>query len=100
MISITLFDWITNNYMKANPEKCHLLASRLENVNAIIDDNLIQGSKSEKLLGIQLDCNLTFNEHVENLCKKASQKLSALARISSFIDESKRRVLFKLSKLL
>jgi len=95
MISITLFDWFTNNYMKANPEKCNLLASRLENINAIIDGNLIEGSKSEKLLGIQLDCNLTFNEHVENLCKKASQKLSALARISSFIDESKRRVLFK-----
>ena len=31
---------------------------------------------SEKLLGIKNDNKLTFEEHVEGLCEKASQKVS------------------------
>ena len=36
----------------------------------------------KKLLAIKIENKLTFEEHVEGLCKKASQKISALARIS------------------
>ena len=39
----------------------------------------------KKLLGIKIDNKVTFKEHVEELCKKASQKVSALARISSLM---------------
>ena len=42
-----------------------------------------------------IDSRLTFEEHVNNLCKKASQKLNALARISSYMDIPKRRIIFK-----
>ena len=37
---------------------------------------------TEKFLGIKIDNKLAFEEHVEGLCKKASQKFSAVARIS------------------
>ena len=76
--------------MKANPDKCHLLTSSSDKVNLILNGNLIQASTSEKLLGIKIDFNLSFNEHVEGICNKASQKLSAQARISPYLDESKR----------
>ena len=94
-ITSTLIEWFSNNYMKANPDKCHLLTSSSDKVNLILNGNLIQASSSEKLLGIKIDCNLSFNEHVEDISKKASQKLSALARISPYLNESKRRILFK-----
>ena len=94
-ITSILLEWFSNNYMKANPDKCHLLTSSSSEVNITVDGNLIQASSSEKLLGIKIDCNLSFNEHVEDICKKASQKLNALARISQYINESKRRLLFK-----
>ena len=94
-ITSTLIEWFSNNYMKANPDKCHLLTSSSDEVNLILNGNLIQASSSEKLLGIKIDCNLSFNEHVEDICEKASQKLSALARISPYLNESKRRILFK-----
>ena len=42
-----------------------------------------------------IDSELTFNEHVSKLCKKNSQKLHALARIASYIDEDKLRILMK-----
>ena len=46
-------------------------------------------SKEEKLLGIILDQTLSFKQHVRALCKKASQKLHALARISCYMDTEK-----------
>ena len=52
--------------------------------------------KTVKLLGITLDNKLNFNEHVSNICKKANQKLHALARISNFMCQNKLRVLMKL----
>ena len=42
----------------------------------------ISNSKYEKLLGIHIDNKLTFEPHVRSLCKKASQKLNAFARIA------------------
>ena len=46
---------------------------------------------SEKVLRIKIDNKLTFEEHVEGLCKKASQKVSAVARISSLTRFERRK---------
>ena len=58
-------------------------------VNLNLDDLSIKTSKSEKLLGINIDNFLIFNEHVSRLCKKASQILHAIARISSDLNKNK-----------
>ena len=34
------------------------------------------------LLGITIDSNLTFENQIDNICKRASQKLNALARVA------------------
>ena len=47
------------------------------------------------LLGITIDSNLFIEEHVNNLCKKASQKLNASARIPCYMDIQKRRTTMK-----
>ena len=39
---------------------------------------------SEKFFGIKIDNELTLEENVEGLCKKASQKVSAVAKVSFF----------------
>ena len=36
-------------------------------------------SKNEKLLGLTIDRNLNFDDHVFTLCKKGGKKLSALS---------------------
>ena len=51
----------------------------------------IHNSQSEKLLGIVIDKNLRFDEHVTCLCKKASQKLHALARVFKFMNIEQRK---------
>ena len=35
-ITSTLFEWFSNNYMKANPDKCHLLTSSSDEVNVVL----------------------------------------------------------------
>ena len=39
--------------------------------------------KSQKLLGVILDQNLTFKEHVESLGKKLSKRISLFKRIKN-----------------
>ena len=90
-----LFRWLQANYMKVNTDKSHLLLSGNTKLIANIDDNLIESEKDQVLLGITIDSNLSFEEHINNLCKKASQKLNALARISGYMDIPKRRTLMK-----
>ena len=72
--------------MKANTDKCHLLVSRNERCIAKIEEFSIKNSTKEKLLGVKFDSNLYFENHITSLCKKASQKLHALARISHYMD--------------
>ena len=54
-----------------------------------MDDLIVKNTRSEKLLGINIDNFLTFNEHVSKLCEKARQKLHANAHISSFRNKTK-----------
>ena len=93
--SITMFSWFKFNGMKANPDKCHLLLSSDEKCNASIGNHLIENSKQQKLLGVLLDNNLKFEKHVNNLCTKASQKLTALCRVSSFMSTGQKRIIMK-----
>ena len=93
--SSILFKWLQINYMKVNTDKNHLLLSGNIKLISNIDYNLIESEKEQVLLGITIDSNLSFEEHINNFCKKASQKLIALARISGYMDIQKRRTLMK-----
>ena len=77
--------------MKANAGKCYLLVSSDERCTAKIEDFSIKNSTEEKLLGVKFDSNLSFESHITSLCKKVSQKLHAVARISHYMDLNKRR---------
>ena len=47
-----------------------------------------QNSDSEELLGVTIDRNLNFNEHVSNPYKKPSMKIVTLATITPKIFET------------
>ena len=80
--------------MKANPGKYHLLLSATEETNTLnIEDVCINISKCEKLLGVNIDSNLTFETHVQSLCKKANQKLNALLRVTWSLNFNQRKLL-------
>ena len=90
----TLLQWFKDNRMKANPDKYHLLINNTKKSFQIkIGNETVSNSKYEKLLGVKVDHELNFNEHVSSLCKKASQKLNALSRIASCMTFDQRRLI-------
>ena len=88
--SKTLFKWFNNNQMKAKPDKCHFICSSSVKTNILIENEQIRNSSSEKLLGVLFDNKLTFQSHIDNICKIASQKLNAISRITPDMDFNKK----------
>ena len=92
-ITEKLFTWFSQNEMKANLGKCHMLLSSLESLNFQISETVIHNSQSKKLLGVTFDNKLKFEKHINTIYKKANRKLNALARITTYMKLTKRRIL-------
>ena len=90
-----LFHWFEKNHLKANPEKCHLLLSSKSSIETKIGGVSVKSSQMETLLGVSIDSELNFENHISNICNKVSKKLNALGRIAGYITFEKRRTLFK-----
>ena len=56
--------------MKANPEKCHLLMNVNRPATITTGEHTIANSYYEKLLGVKIDCQLNFSNHLETIIKK------------------------------
>ena len=94
--TLILKKWFNDNFFKMNADKCKLLVTNHDNdVHINIDGKTIYGNTSVKLLGVTIDNNLNFSEHVSNICKKAGQKLHALRRVSHLMNKTKLRILMK-----
>ena len=89
-----LINWFNNNLLKINAHKSHVLMVPEKNSRPIkIGDSSISCSSEETLLGILIDNKLTFDPHVEQLCKKATQKLHALKRIAQYMSIKQRKLI-------
>ena len=84
-----LFRLFSDNQMKRNTDKCHLIMSTNNTPELKFGDSLIKTSTCENLLGVKIDYKLTFDNHVANLCKKANNRLRALARATMAIEKGK-----------
>ena len=92
--SCARIEWYENNYLRPNPDKWHLILSEPgDSMKIMIGNEIISNSAYEKLLGVTFDNKLTFNIHINKLCKKAGQKLHALARISRFMSIDQRKLI-------
>ena len=54
-----------------------------------------QSEREQVLLSITIDSNHTFENHIDIICKRASQKLNVLARVAPNINMQKRRIVMK-----
>ena len=60
------------NGFKGNPEKFHFLLSPFINRPIKIMGSTIKASKQGVLLGVRIDSDLTFKEHVTSIYSKAN----------------------------
>ena len=95
--TISAIMWFEANYMKLNQEKCHFLlaGNTPEHIWVKVGEETIWESSHEKLLGLIIDKNLNFNQHLTTLCKNVRAKVTALARMVKIIPLEKKRLLMK-----
>ena len=83
-------EWFHDNDCKANPEKFSFLLSTLVDIPIKTMGSTIKRSKGEVLIGLRVDSDLTFKEHITSICSKANQKLQALVtRTSKYMSLQK-----------
>ena len=89
--------WFENNYMKLNQSKCHFMISGniKEHLWIQVGEEMIWESAQEKLLGLTFDKKLNFDSHISSICKKAGQKVTALARVTRLLPFHRRREILK-----
>ena len=84
-------NWFRYNGMKMNSDKCHLLVSghKYELMIANIGNEPIIELNIVKLSGISIDSKLSFYDHLNNICKKVSNKLNALSthNVQSYLSK-------------
>ena len=87
----TLKVWFYDNFLILKSKNCHFMT--LGNGNNLCDfscdDTIFKNSLSEKILGLNIDNNLDFSDHISNICKTANQKLNALFRVSANLNSDK-----------
>ena len=91
--SESVVDWFRNDNMIANPDKFQAMNKRRENQithKLKIYNNEIGRTKSVKLLGIQIDNQLNFNQHIPKLYSKAAMQLSAICRLTKFMGNTEK----------
>ena len=81
--------------MKINTGKSHQLLSGNSTATATIGNGYTESDNEQVLLGITIDSNLSFEYHINSICKKASKKFNALARIVSYMNIQKRKTIMK-----
>ena len=90
--------WFDNNYMCANPDKFQsIILSRdgQQSLSISVQDNMILSDITIKVLGVTLDNRLKFDKHASSLYIKASRQINVLKRISNYLDENCRILIFK-----
>ena len=89
-------DWFYEIFMVLNPGKSHFvcLGKGIDDTKTLsFNDLALRNSKEVEILGITLDRSMSFNTHIKNICRKEGQKLSALLRISPYLDQEEKFIM-------
>ena len=93
-----LVEWFTQNQMKANPDKFQAVAvgerTHGERPTFRIGEAEIECDETVKLLGVDIDFRLNFDNQISNICKKASQQINVLKRIGKFLNFESRKTIY------
>ena len=80
--ALKLFEWLSNNHMKMNSDKCHLiLSSNDENKKIERNGEAINNTQVQKILSVHIDYQLKFDTHIETLCKKEGKSFKLLPKL-------------------
>jgi hypothetical protein len=88
--------WLRENKLTLNNEKNKfmLIASKRKlnqipnNLQILVNNSLIQQVKQKEVLGVIIDKDLNWKEHIDAQCKKLSSAIALLRRAKAFVSHS------------
>ena len=85
-------DWGSNNLVRFNSAKTHLLPISLSNdpsdFDVIFEGNIVNPLHSINILGVEISSNLSWRSHIVQIAKSASKKLGVLFRCKNFFTSA------------
>ena len=94
--------WYRNYFLWANPDKFQPPTINPRNIDAhkkssvlTIANEEIMKTEQIKLLGVNINENLNFTQHISEICTKASQKVGVLMRLRNLIPCQAKLILYK-----
>ena len=99
--TLNVLNWFEINGMKSNKSKCHLIIADINHKlyssssYMYLSNEFLENEKTVKPLGMKIDQNLNFEEHINSILKKGNNKLYALMRIKKYLSKDKLKLIMK-----
>ena len=91
--------WYKSNYPSGNPSKYQVLImsrAKQEVKKAVhINSHTIRQAEEIKLLGVILDVNVQFLEHIKQMSTKTSRRIGVLSRLRNLIPTTAKLTIYK-----
>jgi len=101
---IRVQNWAQQNRMVINEgkTKCMILGTSQKlhksgnpELSLAINNHRLENVKHEKLVGVSIDNNLLWHDHIDKLCKTLSSKIALLSRIKKYLPTETRNLYYK-----
>ena len=95
--AILASEWYRENFLEGNFGKYRIMTfgKKEQNIEVELNGIKIESSDCIKLFGVDIDNRLKFNQHVSNVCTKASQRVGVLMRMKNMIPTRAKLQLYK-----
>ena len=92
-----LVTWFSKNYLIVNSIKTQgmVLGSHTHVPDFFIGETMAELANSLKILGVTIDCKLTYCEHIFNMLKKVYAKVGVLRRLKRLMPRNVSLSLYK-----
>ena len=91
--------WYQDNLLKVNCDKYQAMVlgnpKGERNTDLDISGEKVEQSQSIKILGVTLDENLNFKDHLRSVCKKVAGMIGVLRRLKNLIPVNAKLLLYK-----
>ena len=89
-----IITWLKTNKLSLNLKKTHYILFRKRRGNHLLSNDLvidnvkIENVKCTKFLGVMIDQNLTFHDHIQYMKGKISRALGILYKCRKYVNTS------------
>ena len=87
-------NWLCVNKLSLNIDKSNFVIFHPSQkkvqypINLIINNKILEEKKYVKCLGIIMDCNLNWKQHIHELSKKVSRSIGILSKLRHYVPQS------------